>query len=207
VLDANPDIVAEKDNFTQAFMGLHASVVEYHTSVTIQSADSAAMALETSIGRIRADVINLIPAQHAGALVGLAGLNNANGGRFAGVDVLSYASTVSGAGKVHVIGDACGTNQPKSGHIANQEAKVCADAIVRAFAGLAPDPAPVTSSACYSTVTMRQAAWLSALFQYDPALRQMVSAPASAGASNGWSTDGFEEMGTWFRSLTSDTFA
>ena len=56
-------------------------------------------------------------------------------GRFAAVDNLSYASTV--APLVHVIGDASATNQPKAGHIANQEAKVCADAIIRAFAGLA----------------------------------------------------------------------
>jgi sulfide dehydrogenase [flavocytochrome c] flavoprotein subunit len=61
---------------------------------------------------------------------------------------------------VHVLGDASATTQPKAGHIANQEAKVCADALVRIFAGGAPDPAPVTNSACYSTITMNKASWL-----------------------------------------------
>ena len=52
----------------------------------------------------------MIPRQRAGALVATAGLNNATEGRFAGVNVLSYASTVSGAGKVHIIGDASATS-------------------------------------------------------------------------------------------------
>ena len=94
------------------------------------------------------------------------GLANASEGRFAAVDVLSYASTA--APLVHVIGDASATTQPKAGHIANQEAKVCADALTRVFAGGAPDPAPVTNSACFSTITMTQASWLTAVFQYEP---------------------------------------
>jgi hypothetical protein len=40
---------------------------------------------------------------------------------------------------VHVIGDSSATTQPKAGHIANQEAKVCADALVRSFSGEQPD--------------------------------------------------------------------
>jgi hypothetical protein len=89
------------------------------------------------------------------------GLPTANGGRFAPVDVLSYASTA--APLVHLIGDASATTQPKAGHIANQEAKVCADALVRLFNGESPDPAPVTNSACFSTITMSQASWLTAV--------------------------------------------
>lgn len=135
------------------------------------------------------------------------GLANATDGRFAGVNVLSYTSTVAGATKVHIIGDSCATTQPKAGHIANQEAKVCADAIVRLLAGGSSDPAPVTNSACYSTITLNQASWLTAVFQYDAASASMQAVGASSTASVGWSSGKFRDMGTWFNALMADTFA
>ena len=135
------------------------------------------------------------------------GMANATEGRFAGVNVLSYASTVAGAGKVHIIGDSSATTQPKAGHIANQEAKVCADAIVRLLAGGSPDPAPVTNSACYSTITMSQAAWLTAVFQYNATTASMQAVAASSAASVGWDSGNFREMNTWFNALMADSFA
>lgn len=71
---------------------------------------------------------------------------------FAGDNVLDYQS--SDVAGIHVIGDACATTQPMAGHIGNQEAKVCASAIPRALGGQAPDPSPVTHSACYSPITL-----------------------------------------------------
>jgi NADH dehydrogenase FAD-containing subunit len=207
VLDANPDIVVEKDNFSQAFFGLHANVIEYHNNAEVLQVDPAAMTLLTTAGTFRGNVINLIPRQRGGVLLTAAGLNNATEGRFAGVNVLSYASTVSGAEKIHIIGDASATTQPKAGHIANQEAKVCADAISRILSGGAPDPAPVTNSACFSTITMTKASWLSAGYQFDPATASMKLVAESFGASAGWSQDNFDEMGTWFKALMADSFA
>ena len=123
------------------------------------------------------------------------------------VNVLDYSSSVSGAGRVHILGDASATTQPKAGHIANQEAKVCADALSRIFAGGQPDPAPVTNSACFSTITMSQASWLHALFQYDAATASMKPVAAAGAASVGWNGDHFEDMGQWFKALMADTFA
>lgn len=205
VLDANMDFVTEKDNFSRAFLDLHGKVIDYRTSVVIDSVDPASRTINTNQGVVRGDVINLIPRQRAPQLLADAGLLNATGGRFAAVDVLSYASTA--APRTHVIGDASATTQPKAGHIANQEAKVCADALARIFAGGSPDPAPVTNSACFSTITMTQASWLHALFQYDPASASMKAVTAATMASEGWNGDHFEDMGTWFRALMADTFA
>ena len=207
VLDANPDFVTEKDNFSSAFYGLHANVIQYVTNAEVTQVDPASMQVYTSQGIFKGDVVNLIPQQRAGKLVAGAGLANATGGRFAGVNVLSYASTVPGADKVHIIGDSSATTQPKAGHIANQEAKVCADAISRLLTGLAPDAAPVTNSACYSTITMTQASWLTAAFQYDATSQAMKVVAASSAASTGWDKGNFEEMGTWFKALMADTFA
>ena len=57
-----------------------------------------------------------------------AGLANV-GDRWCGVDFLSYESTRHKG--IHVLGDsiAGAPGMPKSGHMANQEAKVCAGAI------------------------------------------------------------------------------
>jgi sulfide dehydrogenase [flavocytochrome c] flavoprotein chain len=205
VLDANPDFVAEKDNFSRAFFGLYAGVIEYRKDVVIDRVDMATKTLFTDSGAVTADVVNLIPQQRAAAVVAAAGLANATNGRFAAVDVLSYESTA--APGVHVIGDASATTQPKAGHIANQEAKVCADAIVRLQGGGTPDPAPVTNSACYSTITMSQATWLHGVFQYDAATRAMAIVPASNSASTTWNSEHFKDMGTWFNALMADTMA
>jgi NADPH-dependent 2,4-dienoyl-CoA reductase/sulfur reductase-like enzyme len=205
VLDANPGFVTEADNFGRAFRDLYGNIIEYRTDVLIDHVDPASRTLFTDSGAVRGDVVNLIPPQRAPALIEATGLANATGGRFAGVGVLDYASTA--APNVHVIGDSSATTQPKAGHIANQEAKVCADALSRIFAGGSPDPAPVTNSACFSTITMTKAAWLHAVFQYDATIGSMVAVPAASGASSGWSGDSFEDMGIWFRSLMSDSFA
>ena len=207
VLDANADFVAEKDNFSQAFYGLHASVIQYVPNAEVTQVDPVTMTLNTPQGQFKGDVVNLIPRQRAGSLITANGLANATESRFAGVDVLSYASTVAGAGKVHIIGDSSATTQPKAGHIANQEAKVCADAIVRLLAGGSPDPAPVTNSACYSTITMTQASWLTAVFQYNASTASMQAVATSSAASVGWSSGDFRDMGTWFNALMADTFA
>lgn len=61
---------------------------------------------------------------------------------------LSYESTA--VSDIHIIGDSQGTGQPKAGHIANAEAKVCADAVIRLLSGGQPYASPLTNSACYS---------------------------------------------------------
>lgn len=119
--------------------------------------------------------------------------------------MLDYAST--GASTVHVIGDSSATTQPKAGHIANQEAKICADAIIRSLGGVAPDRAPITTSACFSTVTMREASWLHAMYEYNAGSKAMQLIPASFAASSGWSANDFKDMNTWSGSLMADTFA
>ena len=205
VLDANLDFVTERDNFAEAFYGLHGTMIEYRTGVEISSVDTNQMVVYTNGGAVQAHVVNLIPQQRAGALAMASGLATANGGRFVPVDVLSYACTA--APMVHVIGDAAATTQPKAGHIANQEAKVCADALARIFAGGQPDPAPVTNSACYSTITRSEASWLTAVFQYDPVSKTMKPAPASSAASVGWKAGNFKQMNTWFNALMADSFA
>ena len=204
VLDANPGITAEPLAFTNAFDVVHKGVVEYHPGVTINSIDASTMTLNTNLGNLKAKVINAIPPHKAGKVVIDNGLANA-GGRWAGVDVLTYQSTA--APGIHVIGDASATTQPKAGHIANQEAKICADAIVRLLAGRSPDPSPITNSACYSPITADTASWLTAVFAFDPVSRTMQPVPGAAGEAAARSKDNYEEMFKWFNTLMQDSFA
>jgi hypothetical protein len=109
---------------------------------------------------------------------------------------------------IHIIGDSQGTSQPKSGHIANAEAKVCADAILRAFAGdPTPDPAPTTNSACYSPITANTASWLTAVFAYNPSTKAMDVVPESFGEAPAATEENYEKMFDWAGNLFGDTFA
>ncbi len=204
VLDANPGIIAEPLAFKDAFDVVHKGVIEYHPGVAINSIDAGTMSLNTSIGNLKANVINAIPPHRAGKVIAANGLANV-GGRWAGVDVLTYQSTA--APGIHVIGDASATTQPKAGHIANQEAKICADAIVRLLAGLSPDQAPMSNSACYSPITADTASWLTAVFGYDPASGTMQPVPGAAGEAAGRSQENYKEMLKWFNTLMEDSFA
>ena len=205
VLDANASIAAEPATFETAFNFTHAGVIEYHTGVTINHIDPSTRTLDTSAGLIRGNVLNPIPPQRASAIVSnTAGLVNVNG-RWAGVDVRSYESTAVAG--IHVIGDANGSTQPKAGHIANAEAKVCADAILRIFAGGSPDPSPVTNSACYSPITANTASWLTVVFAYDTVTGTMKAVPGASGEASSINRENYDDMFVWFNNLMGDSFA
>jgi NADPH-dependent 2,4-dienoyl-CoA reductase/sulfur reductase-like enzyme len=204
VLDANPKIMAEEHTFSTAFNQTHAGIIEYRPGVTLNQVDSRQRIAKTSQGDVKASVLNVIPTQQAGGIVASAGLIPA-GQRWAPVNPLSYESTLLPG--VHIIGDAQGTGQPKSGHIANAEAKVCADAILRAFAGEAPDPAPVTNSACYSPITANTASWLTAVYAYNPNTGLMEVVPDSFGEAPAPTQGNYEKMFDWAAGLFGDTFA
>jgi NADPH-dependent 2,4-dienoyl-CoA reductase/sulfur reductase-like enzyme len=156
ILDANPGIQAEAANFTTAFTKIHAGVIRYVPNATVTSVDADSGKVVTTAGTFFGNVINVIPDHTARKIVrdaGLATSSTAAGGAFCPVDVLTYESRV--AKNVHILGDASATTQPKAGHVANQEAKVCADAIVRIMASpaLPVDQSPITNSACSSPIT------------------------------------------------------
>ncbi len=201
VLDANAEILAEKHSFEEGF-ALHG--IEYQPNTTVLSVNASTMTLQTNAGNVRGTVLNVIPPHRAGKVISANGLADV-GGRWASVDVLSYESKV--APGVHIIGDASATTQPKAGHIANQEAKVCADAILRLLSGRAPDPSPHTNSACYSPITSDTASWLTVNFAYDPVSKTMVPVAASSGEAAVRSTGNFKEMNKWFSALMGDSFA
>lgn len=209
VLDANADIIAEKHTFTTAFNQTHAGVIEYHPNVllnTVEVVSSTKRIAKTSQGNFSANVLNVLPPQKAGKIAFDIELVP-SGQSWAPVNPLTYESTLIPDSKIHIIGDSQGTSQPKSGHIANAEAKVCADAILRAFAGEDPDPAPTTNSACYSPITAKTASWLTAVFAYNPSTGAMEAVPDSFGEVPAATEENYEKMFDWAGNLFGDTFA
>ena len=62
----------------------------------------------------------------------------------------------------------------------------------------------MTSSACFSPITMSTASWLTAIYQYDAATRTMLTSAASEAPSI--SSRNYKDMGRWFDGLMADTF-
>jgi NADPH-dependent 2,4-dienoyl-CoA reductase/sulfur reductase-like enzyme len=210
VLDANPAIQAAAVTFGKAFSQLYSGVIDYRPNAALRSVDAVTKTVRTSIGDFVGDVLNIIPPHRASTLVRGAGLVP-TGSDFAPVDPLSYESTVAGFGGVHVIGDSQATKQPKSGHMANAQAKICADAIIRLLEGKAvADAARIasvaTNSACFSPITLTEASWLTANYRYDPTTRGMTLAPGSLAESGGWSAGSYSKMLKWSNQLWADTF-
>lgn len=222
ILDENLSIQAEAGAFSRAFEVIHAGVIDYRpgSSAIAIDPDTRTVSYQDPVGQtitLRADVINpIVPHRAAGSSTGgwmdRIGLNNSSDARWCVVNVLNYESTVHP--RIHVIGDAASCGMPKAGHVANQEAKICADAIIRALGGQEPDPAPVANSACYSPITARTASWLTAVFQYDAVNQKMVVADRGGNTVGAKATEAaviseknFQQMNVWFNTLMSDSFA
>lgn len=222
VLDANATIQAEPENFHRAFTQIHAGVIDYRTDVTDVQIDPLTRRvswteLSGDTVDLQAAVVNPIPPHRAagsepGDWLAQTGVINSSDGRWAVVDVLNYESTA--VPRVHIIGDASQCGLPKAGHVANQEAKICADAVLRALGQRAPDPAPVANSACYSPITANTASWLTAVYQYDPVTRSMKVAADNGSTLTGRAIEAaqinsanFRQMQGWFTALMGDTFA
>lgn len=203
VLDANPGIQAAVENFTYAFKNIHKNIT-YVPNAALTSIDADTGTVNTSAGIFKGKVINAIPMHKAGKIITDNGILANVGGRWAGVNVLSYESVIP---NIHVIGDAAATTQPKAGHVANAEAKVCADAIIHLLRGEAVNPSPMTNSACYTPITNKTAAWLSVVYRYDQASGTMLPTGSGVTESLNINADNHEEMLKWFSNLMSDTFA
>jgi len=205
VLDMNSKIIVEEHMFSTAFSDLYGDIVEYIPDVVVN--DVNGLSINTSKGSFDADVLNLIPSHKAGKIVSQLGYATV-AGSWADVDPVSYE--LKNEQGVFVIGDSSGTNQPKSGHMANSQAKVCADAIIRMIAGQDVNDTQrlanlTTNSACYSPITYNTATWLTAGFAYQQG-KGMVAIKKSLGEAEMHSIDHYEDMFSWSKNLFENTF-
>ena len=180
VFDANPDITSKKGLFERAFKQHYDGIIDYKPNSEIRSVSGNVAKFEFE--DVKADVMNIVPPQRAGDIARSAGLLNMND-RWAGVNWLTMESTV--APGVHVLGDATfsAPAMPKSGHMANQQAKVAAAAIINLFKGDAVNATPVVMNTCYSFVTAKDVVHVASVHQYDAVDKTFKTVAGSGGVS------------------------
>ncbi|MBP6037130.1 MAG: FAD-dependent oxidoreductase [Azonexus sp.] len=182
ILDANEEIVSKKGLFSKAWGDLYKGIVEYRPNSEVKDVDVANATAILDFDKLRADVLNIVPPQRAGDIAARSGLKLVNQ-RWVEIDWLSMESL--GTPGIHVLGDAIflAPGMPKSGHMANQQAKLAVAAILNLLAGEAPNPAPVVMNTCYSFVDAKNAIHVASVHQYDAATRLVQPVKGAGGVS------------------------
>ena len=208
ILDAK-DSFSKHELFLQAWEKLYPGMIEWvkgSDGGRIYQVDALQGTLHPETGEpVKADVINFIPPQQAGAIAHTAGLVNDDG--WCPVDQLTFASTLQP--DIHVIGDAAiaGT-MSKSAFAANSQAKVCAAAIVSELAGTTlPEPAYINT--CYSLVAPEYAISVAAAYRLEGG--EIVRVKDSGGSSPLDASAEYRKKEAryargWYQSITQDAF-
>jgi sulfite dehydrogenase len=181
VLDANEEITSKKGLFTKAFEK-YAGILEYRPNSELREVDAGRRTAILDFESVKADVLNVVPPQRAGDIAASSGLKLVNG-RWVDVDWLTFESLNTPG--VHVIGDAIfpAPTMPKSGHVANQQAKVAAAAILSLLAGEPPNPAPLLMNTCYSFVDSKNVIHVSSVHRYDVTTKTVLPVAGAGGVS------------------------
>jgi len=182
ILDANPDVVSKAALFKKAWADLYPGMVEYRPQSELTDVDARTNTAKLSFGDVKAGVLNVVPPQKAAQIAEDTGLITANK-RWCEVDFLTFESKA--VKNVHVLGDAilAAPGMPKSGHMANQHAKVCADAVLALLGGGKVNTQPVLTNTCYSFVSDKEVIHVASVHQYDPEKKTLVTVGGSGGVS------------------------
>jgi len=200
--------------FTQAWTKLYGygtedSMIEWHGKEEesgVVAVDAASNTVTTAFGdEVEADVLNVIPAQKAGAIAFSAGLTNDKG--WCPVDLLSFESTIHPG--VHVIGDSSvATGMPKSGYAANSQAKVCAAAVVAMINGHEPGT-PSYVNTCYSIAGKDYAFSVAAVYRLAENGSKITKVSGGLTPSDASAAQLKMEVDyahSWFTNITADCF-
>ena len=208
VLDANPEITSKKALFEKAFKEHYSGILEYRPNNDLKSVSlsSSAVLAKLEFDDLKADVLNVIPPQRGADLARSAGLLNMNN-RWAGVNWLTLESTA--APGIHVLGDSTfsAPAMPKSGHMANQQAKVAAAAIIELLQGKAVNEAPVVMNTCYSFVTAQDVVHVASVHQYVEAEKTFKTVAGSGGVSAGATALEGRYAMSWAHNIWADMLA
>jgi NADPH-dependent 2,4-dienoyl-CoA reductase/sulfur reductase-like enzyme len=205
ILDANPDVTSKGALFKKVWAEQYPGMVEYRGQHRASAVDARTRTVKFEIqDEVRADVLNVLPPMRAGDIAVQAGLANANE-RWCQVDFLNFQSTA--AKDIHVLGDAIqvAPGMPKSGHMANGQAKVAAAAIVAEFAGWEVNPAPMLNNTCYSFADAKQAFHVASVHEYVAAEKTFKTVAGSGGVSTGPTEQEGIYAWNWARTIWADT--
>jgi sulfide dehydrogenase [flavocytochrome c] flavoprotein subunit len=206
VLDANPDVTSKGPLFKRAWEELYKGMIEYHPNAKVVAVDGATMSVRTDFDTVKADVLNVVPPQRAADIAAKAGLITHNN-RWCDVDWRTLESKAQPG--IHLLGDATlsASGMPKSGHMANQHAKVCAAALIELLNGRAPDARPLMNNTCYSFVSDKEVIHVASVHQYEPAQNALVPVKGAGGVSAARSELEGQYAWSWARNIWADMLA
>ena len=169
----------------------------------IKGMDAAAGTVETDLDTFKGALLNIIPAQKAGAIASAAGLTNDSG--FCPIDAETMRSTSDP--NIYVIGDASiAGDMPKSGFSANSQAKVAAMNIRGELTGSKVFPARY-SNTCWSLIETDDGVKVGA--QYAPGEGKIASTQSfisQTGEDAALRKATYEESVGWYSGITADMF-
>jgi sulfide dehydrogenase [flavocytochrome c] flavoprotein chain len=180
ILDANPDIVSKKALFTKAWAELYPGIIDYRPNSELVEFDAARGLARLQVEDFKADLFNIIPPQQAGRIAQpFISVNN----QWVGVEFQSFEAAK--APGVHVIGDAIAPApaMPKSGFMANNHAKVVADAVIARLTDQPINDAPIIANTCYSFVSDQEVVHVASVHKWDAAQKTLVPVPNAGGLS------------------------
>jgi NADPH-dependent 2,4-dienoyl-CoA reductase/sulfur reductase-like enzyme len=207
ILDGNPDVTSKGPLFKRAWAEEFKGIVEYRNNYVGTGVDAKTLTAKFETAEdVKADVLNYVPPQAAGDIARQAGVVTANN-RWCEVDFTTFESVK--VKNVHVLGDAIqiAPGMPKSGHMANQHAKVCAAAIVALLTGQQVNPSPVVTNTCYSFVTDKDVMHVASVHQYDRDKKTLIAVQGAGGVSPGWTALEGEYAFNWARNTWADALA
>ncbi len=204
VLDANPEITSKGPLFRRAWADLYPGIIEYRPNSTAIGIDAATMTIKLEVEDVQGDVLNVIPPHRAGNIALKAGLVTHNN-RWCDVDWRTMESKA--VKDIHVLGDAtlAGPAMPKSGSMANNQAKLAAAAIVELLGGRTPDTEPRVLNTCYSFVSQKEAVHVSSVHAWDDKDRTLKIVPGSGGVSAARSEAEGAYAWNWARNIWADS--
>jgi NADPH-dependent 2,4-dienoyl-CoA reductase/sulfur reductase-like enzyme len=203
LLDANEKVQSKEVLFTTVWKDQYGGMVEYRPNSQLLDVDSATRTAKFEFEDVTADVLNVVPPQRAARIAARTGLITAND-KWCGVDFLTFESTAQR--NIHVLGDAvlAAPAMPKSGHMANQHAKVCAAAVIALLRGEPVNRNPMLSNTCYSFTSDTEAVHIASIHHYDAEKKTLVTVPGSGGLSSAPNALEGEYAQAWARNIWAD---
>jgi len=175
----------------------------------INKLDAKTKTVSSGTVKIKADVLNIIPAHKAGKIAVDTGLAQADGW----CEVVPMTMASAEDANIYTIGDSCVAGElplygspksrfrmPKSAHIAMTQAKVAAAAIVAKFNGM-PPPDPYYINTCYSYVDLGYSFSVAQMFRVKDGTFKYIR--AGSGLSKSKMADG-SPVHTIYRNLEAE---
>ncbi|MCC1491756.1 NAD(P)/FAD-dependent oxidoreductase [Cognatishimia sp. F0-27] len=168
-------------------------------NTTVNAAD---MTVDIDGEVIKADVVNVIPAQKAGAICDAAGLTEGNW-----APVVAHTMQSKLDENIHILGDASSQgDMPKSGYSANSQAKVAAMAVRGALTGSRVFPAKF-SNTCWSLIDTEDGVKVGASYEAtDEKIAKVDGFVSQTGEDAALRKATYEESIGWYAGITSDMF-